>query len=127
MKESTQCYVNNRLADGQTQVYENFTVEWKKESIPEETAPAEEEAVPLPEEAVRSETETQTITVFANGVPAVLSGKKSYVFVDIFDAIDFDLSKPQGTGIVTKLNDRDAQYMEELHQGDKIEIYWRMA
>ena len=127
MKESMQCYVNNRLADGQTQVYENFTVEWKKESIPEETAPAEEEAVPLPEEAVRSETETQTITVFANGVPAVLSGKKSYVFVDIFDAIDFDLSKPQGTGIVTKLNDRDAQYMEELHQGDKIEIYWRMA
>ena len=127
MKESTQCYVNNRLADGQTQVYENFTVEWKKESIPEETAPAEEEAVPLPEEDVRSETETQTITVFANGVPAVLSGKKSYVFVDIFDAIDFDLSKPQGTGIVTKLNDRDAQYMEELHQGDKIEIYWRMA
>lgn len=127
MKESTQCYVNNRLADGQTQVYENFTVEWKKESIPEETAPAKEEAVPLPEEAVRSETETQTITVFANGVPAVLSGKKSYVFVDIFDAIDFDLSKPQGTGIVTKLNDRDAQYMEELHQGDKIEIYWRMA
>ncbi len=127
MKESTQCYVNNRLADGQTQVYENFTVDWKKESIPEETAPAEEEAVPLPEEDVRSETETQTITVFANGVPAVLSGKKSYVFVDIFDAIDFDLSKPQGTGIVTKLNDRDAQYMEELHQGDKIEIYWRMA
>lgn len=127
MKESTQCYVNNRLADGQTQVYENFTVEWKKESIPEETAPAEEEAVPLLEEDVRSETETQTITVFANGVPAVLSGKKSYVFVDIFDAIDFDLSKPQGTGIVTKLNDRDAQYMEELHQGDKIEIYWRMA
>lgn len=127
MKESTQCYVNNRLADGQTQVYENFTVEWKKESIPEETAPAEEEAVPLPEEAVRSETETQTITVFANGVPVVLSGKKSYVFVDIFDAIDFDLSKPQGTRIVTKLNDRDAQYMEELHQGDKIEIYWRMA
>lgn len=127
MKESTQCYVNNRLADGQTQVYENFTVEWKKESIPEETAPAEEETVPLPEEAVRSETETQTITVFANGVPAVLSGKKSYVFVDIFDVIDFDLSKPQGTGIVTKLNDRDAQYMEELHQGDKIEIYWRMA
>lgn len=127
MKESTQCYVNNRLADGQTQVYENFTVEWKKESIPEETAPAEEEAVPLPEEAVRSKTETQTITVFANGVPAVLSGKKSYVFVDIFDAFDFDLSKPQGTGIVTKLNDRDAQYMEELHQGDKIEIYWRMA
>lgn len=127
MKESTQCYVNNRLADGQMQVYENFTVEWKKESIPEETASAEEEAVPLPEETVRSETETQTITVFANGVPAVLSGKKSYVFVDIFDAIDFDLSKPQGTGIVTKLNDRDAQYMEELHQGDKIEIYWRMA
>ena len=69
----------------------------------------------------------QQIAVMVNGKPVILSGKKSYVFVDVFDWIDFDLSKPQGRGIVTKLNDRDAQYMEELHQGDKLEIYWRMA
>jgi len=70
---------------------------------------------------------TKSITVMANGKPVTLSGKTSYVYVDIFDNIDFDLSKPQGAGIVTKLNDRDAQYMERLSDGDKIDIYWRDA
>ena len=38
--------------------------------------------------------------------------------------IDFDLSKPQGA-IVTKLNGNQAQFMEELHEGDMIEVYWK--
>ena len=40
------------------------------------------------------------------------------------DRIDFDLSKPQGKGVVTKLNGRDAQYMEPLLENDVLEIYW---
>ena len=42
----------------------------------------------------------------------------------IFNFINFDLSKPQGT-IVTTVNGHSANYMEELHEGDKLEIYWR--
>ena len=38
--------------------------------------------------------------------------------------IDFDLSKPQGA-IVTNLNGSQAQFMEELHEGDMIEVYWK--
>jgi len=49
------------------------------------------------------------------------------VFVDVFEHIDFDISKPQGSGIVTRLNGRDAQYMEEIHSGDIIEIYWKKS
>jgi len=65
------------------------------------------------------------IIVAANGNPVRMHGKKSYVYVDIFDYIDFDLkTPPKGKSIVTKLNDRKAEYMEELHDGDKIEIYW---
>lgn len=66
-----------------------------------------------------------TIGVSVNGRPVMLSGKPSYVFVDVFDHIEFDLSKPQGKGIVTKLNGKDAQYMEPLAGGDLIEIYWK--
>ena len=60
-----------------------------------------------------------------NGQQICLSGKKEYVFVDVFEYIDFDLSKPQGSGIVTKLDGREAQYMEKIHGGSVIEIYWK--
>ncbi len=65
------------------------------------------------------------ITVMVNGSPIKLTGKKNYVFVDVFEYIDFDLSKPEGSGIVTNLNGRGAQYMESIKSGDVIEIYWK--
>ena len=89
------------------------------------------EAVSVPEKPAKPEKPEAdgelflTIAVIVNDRPVVLSGKKSYVFVDIFEYIDFDLSKSQGGGIVTNLNGRPAQYMENLHNGDRIEIYWR--
>ncbi|MCM1121198.1 MAG: rod shape-determining protein [Eubacterium sp.] len=70
-------------------------------------------------------TEPVAINVTVNGEQIKLTGKKSYVFVDVFEHIDFDLSKPQGSGIVTSLNGRDAQYMENIRSGDVIEIYWK--
>ncbi len=65
------------------------------------------------------------INVMVNGSPVRLEGKKNYVFVDVFEYIDFDLSKPEGSGIVTNLNGRGAQYMESIKNGDVIEIYWK--
>jgi len=62
--------------------------------------------------------------VMANGALITLSGKKSYVFVDVFDFIDFDLKNSRGRNIVTKLNGHAADYMESLKDGDVIEIYW---
>ena len=49
--------------------------------------------------------------------------KKKLVFVDIFNYIDFDLTKPKGK-LILKLNGRDAQYMETLSDGDKVNVYW---
>lgn len=68
--------------------------------------------------------ENKRMIVMVNRKPVVLRGKPKYVFVDIFDFIDFDLSKPQGA-IVTNLNGIQAQFMEELHEGDMIEVYWK--
>lgn len=63
--------------------------------------------------------------VMVNGAPITLNGKSSYVFVEVFDYINFDLSHANGRSIVTQLNGRQAQYMEPLTPGDVIEIYWK--
>lgn len=175
-------YVNNKLADMDSMVYENFSVIWTMEQLQlsdrdkyenempdtfaklpeddgtyqrkddpdnewqepdgniEEAAEVsdeenEEESVEETDKAAGTsgevekekvlETEGMSIYVTVNGDMVHLTGKMSYVFVDVFEHIDFDLSKPQGSGIVTKLNGRDAQYMEEIRSGDMIEIYWR--
>lgn len=65
-----------------------------------------------------------SITVIANGRPYILTGKQQYVFVDIFDKLDFDLKASNGRNIVTLLNGRDAQYLEPLKDGDVIEVRW---
>ncbi|MDE6184341.1 MAG: cell division protein FtsA, partial [Lachnospiraceae bacterium] len=66
-----------------------------------------------------------SIQVIVNHSPITLSGKDRYIYVDVFDAIDIDLSRPRGKGIVTTLNGRKAQYMEPIASGDVIEVYWR--
>ena len=67
------------------------------------------------------------LTVIVNQSPITMQGKASYVFVDVFDYIDFDLgsSASAGRSIVTNLNGRPAQFMEPLNEGDVIEIYWK--
>ena len=60
-----------------------------------------------------------------NNDAVTLHGKSDYIFVDIFDAIDFDLSKPNGRAIVTTLNGATPDYMQPIHEGDKIEVYWK--
>ena len=62
--------------------------------------------------------------VTVNNQPIILNGKAEYVFVDVFDYIDFDLSKPQGA-IVTLLNGNVPDYMQKLNANDKIEVYWQ--
>ena len=76
-------------------------------------------------EELLSKNVPMSILVTVNGAQVRLSGKKSYVFVDVFEYIDFDLSKQEGSGIVTNLNGRGAQYMENIKSGDMIEIYWK--
>lgn len=146
--------VNDTAAQPDTRVYEHFTVSWDmKKPLQEEVAakPADaentesdiytEEPVsqnPEPEEGepgTAQETSAEAVvpqlphplTVIVNHSPITMQGKASYVFVDVFDYIDFDLgaSASAGRSIVTNLNGRPAQYMEPLKEGDVIEIYWK--
>ena len=156
-------YVNNRLADRDTPVYENFSVLWTLETLPAaidlwqdgktedtdfwseddgyeeniETGGAQGSMEPREgvtsgnstgESAAKGLLPEKKETVFelmVNGKPIALSGKEEYIYVDVFEAIDFDLTRPRGKSIVTTLNGRPAQYMEPLHAGDVLEVYWK--
>lgn len=69
--------------------------------------------------------EFKKVIVIVNQKPIVMRGKKNYTFVDIFDYINFDTSKMRGSGIATLVNGKDAQYTQELYNGDKIDVYWK--
>lgn len=62
--------------------------------------------------------------VFVNGELIVMHGKTEYVFIDVFDYIDFDLSDSRGRAIITKVNDKNAFYTQTLEEGDEIVIRW---
>ncbi|MGL5260369.1 MAG: cell division protein FtsA [Lachnospiraceae bacterium] len=114
-------FVNNTLANMETKIFENFTVSWgnhKKEiqSI--------EKVVVEPIKITESSNTNKKIRIHVNGKEVILTGKQNYIFVDIFDFIPFDLSKPKGA-IVTTVNKVNAQFMEPLKEGDFVEIYWR--
>ena len=100
------------------------------------TSVAEEELQSVAEEAPQQAAEPEqqeeeaapagtSIFVHVNGEVVELMGKDEYIFVDIFDRITFDLQAGKGRAIATLLNGRDAQFSELLHDGDKIELYWK--
>ncbi|WP_333886735.1 cell division protein FtsA [Clostridium sp.] len=63
------------------------------------------------------------IVVTVNGKNIVLKGKKEYIFVDIFNYVEFDLSRSKGK-LYLHLNGNNAGYYDKLSQGDIIEIGW---
>jgi cell division protein FtsA len=67
--------------------------------------------------------EENKFPVYVNDKKILLESGRNYIFVDIFNYIDFNLNKPQGT-IVLKLNSKNASYTDKLGMGDKIDIYW---
>ena len=64
------------------------------------------------------------LSVFVNDETVVMHGKPEYVFIDVFDYIDFDLSDSRGRGIITQINDKNAYYTQTLNEGDRIVIRW---
>ena len=87
--------------------------------------PAGDDSADEPEEAGKqADNGTVEIMITANGSPVTMHGKKSYVFVDVFDYIDFDLRNPAGRSVITKVNGMEAAYMQPISEGDVLEIYW---
>ena len=127
--------VNNREADFSTFVYDNFSIEWSvlldgEETVQEVSVEStEERAEEVVAETVapleKTETESYNILIYVNGDPIEMTGKNEYIFVDIFDRINFDLTAGKGRAIATLINGHDAQFTEKLSHGDKIDLYWK--
>jgi len=65
------------------------------------------------------------VYLIINKKPVNLPPKNTdYLFVDIFNFIDFDLTTPKGI-IMLKLNGKDASFTDKIKSGDRIDIYWQ--
>ncbi len=143
VKPEGKVYVNNKEADLSEKVYENFIVSWsdevKYDELPEATEEdknkiheklKEKEAVSeIPDvgiAAIQKSTDEDTITmnVIINSRPYTLSGKNEYRFVDAMDACAFDMSSLKGSRLETKVDGVHAEFIDLIHEGANIEIYW---
>ena len=147
LHENCGILVNDTPAQRDTKVFEGFTVSWESDELDyiqesylsnvstntsevtnEDTSAVTNKSVTVNQNTtnMKSSTDiTRTLQVIVNKMPVILTGKSSYIFVDIFDFIDFDLHDSRGQSIVTNINGRSAEYMEKLESGDVIEIFWR--
>lgn len=103
------------------ELHDEFAKEAEASAVPENELPKND----IQEEIHEEDSSENTVTVIVNGEPVELSGKDTYIFVDIFTHISFDLQEGKGRAIATVINGRDARFSEELHEGDKIELYWK--
>lgn len=134
-------YVNNEPAGDDTKVYENFSIRMAietgmKRDEPEDDGYSQEngeddeysgdngDEEQLRQSGAAANLQERSIHVLVNSKPIRLQGKASYVFVDIFDYIDFDLTTVKGQTLITNVNGKKAEYMEPLYDGAVIEVYW---
>ncbi len=114
-------------------LYIDSPSDFEEAELEEETVEEIVDEIETAEALVKEESEVEKIStpsnqlfpgVVVNGETVFLNGNKSeYIFVDIFNFIDFDLSKPKGS-IRLKLNGKEAEYMDTIQDGDVIDIYW---
>ncbi len=65
------------------------------------------------------------IYVIVNTKVVNLSGKTSYIFVDILDFYPFDTKKAGGTEVVMTINGNPASFTDSIKDGDIIDLYWK--
>ncbi|QUH31660.1 cell division protein FtsA [Vallitalea guaymasensis] len=128
--DDTDIYVNGDIKSFQYKVNKNdrITIKIEEEQVKDTDDDISNNSASMNEAAITQEEKVEVdnalqIKVYVNGDEILLDGKKSYIFVDIFNYIDFDLKNPQGK-IVCLINGKNASYMEKIGIGDKIDIYW---
>ncbi|MDT8715209.1 cell division protein FtsA [Clostridium sp. 19966] len=74
---------------------------------------------------IKEETKvTKAVKVIVNSDTIELKGKEKYIFVDVFNYINFDMTVLRGK-LILKLNGKNASYYDDLKENDEIEIYWQ--
>ena len=68
--------------------------------------------------------DVKEITIKVNSQEVIMKGKNKYIFIDVFNYIQFDRTRVKGT-LILKLNGNHAGYNDELKDKDVVEIYWQ--
>lgn len=132
--------VNNIIALGDEKLYENFTVDFgiseanrtfieKTEQVAQAAvaktsapAPASDTGFDRPASAQPA---GRAITINLNGSMLTLSGKQSYVFVDILDFYKFDTVAHLGESIVMRVGGIPAEFTTPIEDDAQVELYWQ--
>lgn len=66
-----------------------------------------------------------TIHVTVNGQNITMDDKEDYIFVDIFNFIDFDINEANGRTAEVLLNGKPCGYADPIHNGDVLSVGWK--
>ncbi|KGO13347.1 cell division protein FtsA [Clostridium botulinum] len=102
----------------------------RSEALEEKEAALTKEYIENEEDNREEKIETENFSIKETGIKVrvnneeiLLKGKDKYIFVDIFNHVEFDLSVAKGK-LVLLLNGKSAGYYDDLKDGDSIEIKW---
>lgn len=147
--ENHQILVNSNVADLNTLIYENFSIDWtvtgagnkEKESDSdaeeagsgdvvsdseensEPTNMPDRPSTPLTKEAVDDMgIPKNLIYVTFNGDSVSLSGRDDYIFADVLAKVDFDVNSANGKSVVITKNGVKCGYADAISDGDELRI-----
>lgn len=113
IKEGDRIYKKPEKYISEPMKISNREIQYGKENTFEENKNIEEQVM----------NKTNTLEVVVNDEKVYLKNKDKYIFIDVFDFIDFDLTRPRGN-LVLLINGIKAGYYDVLSFGDDIKIYW---
>ncbi|MCI8443478.1 MAG: cell division protein FtsA [Provencibacterium sp.] len=111
-----------QAAGGETDQMQAEPVQARREAPAHPAAALASEPVVSPAPAVRE----KILRVQINDRRYTLPPKPDdapYQFVDMLNYVEIDPSKPQGN-IILRLNGKSASYLETIHDGDRVDIFW---
>lgn len=113
-------WVNHVPASLDEHIYDNFTIH-SEIAGNESYVDTRQEAETIKEEI---EHKPITITVTVNKTTVELKDKHRYILVDVLDFYPFDTKEAKGSKLVTKINEKIADFTHPIHNSDEIELYW---
>lgn len=117
-------YINGHKSLINEPIYGGFVVEIKDTNYLSDEPISNYDASLDNENAFSTQTNNTSISVTVNGTLVTLSGKSSYVFVDIIDVYPFDTKTVGGSMLITKINNETASFADTIVSGDIIDLYW---
>lgn len=90
-----------------------------------QTVSAESEAPAKPSEEEQPTEKQKDIVVLVNNQPKLLTGKSSYLLVDVLDVVTFNLADGKGREAVVQVNGVSTTFIQPIADGDRIDLYWK--